>query len=151
MDRKIADFYRECGIKIHGDITLHSFDDLVNVHVIHRPGMTYALSRNEIWFVWLDSSLPLPERRVRMAHELGHALQHAGSQLFGAESIRLREEEQARRFALYALVPTCFLVPLLPQECDNSESVCVELAEEFGVPAWFMKERLKRYSEDVAI
>lgn len=83
-----------------------------------------------------------------MAHELGHVLLHAGNQLFEEELSRLREEEQARRFALYALVPTCFLLPLLPESCDGHENLCAELAEAFGVPEWFMRERCQRFQKD---
>ena len=148
LDRRITEFYRHRGVCTHGDISLHRFDDLLEITVMHRPGPTYTAHRNGTWYVWLDSSQPLHERRVRMAHEIGHALLHAGSQLFADEGTRLKEEEQARRFALYALVPTCFLLPLLRQFNRIDQSALEEISSEFGVPEWFMYARLERLKAD---
>jgi Zn-dependent peptidase ImmA (M78 family) len=150
LDRRISDFYHKCGIYKYGEITLHAFDHLLSIRVVRRTGTTYTTQNKDKWIVWLDNTLSLPERRVRMAHEIGHMLRHSGTQFFGDEIRRLKQEEQARRFALYALVPTCFLLPLLHEETDQ-RALRVELAELFGVPDWFMHERLERLYEDEVV
>lgn len=147
-DARICHFYHMNDVKSHGDITLHLFDNVFPIRVFKREGPSYMRQVGGQWYVFQDTREDLYERRVTMAHEIGHMFLHAGNQMFGASMSHLNEEAQANRFAMYALVPTCFLLPLLPESCDGHENLCAELAEAFGVPEWFMRERCQRFQKD---
>lgn len=148
MDRRISRLYHNHNIWTPGDITLHIFNDFVPIQVIHRPGPTYTKLHKGTWIVWTDGDDPLAERRVNMAHELGHILLHAGNQLFDSAVSHVGEEEQANRFAMYALAPTCMLLPYMSELMDSPQKHCAELAEMFCVPYQFMHKRLERLRND---
>ncbi|MCD5324742.1 MULTISPECIES: ImmA/IrrE family metallo-endopeptidase [Pontibacillus] len=81
------------------------------------------------------------EQWESFGHEICHVLWHAGNQLFMANTYRLKQEWQARNFALHFCVPTFMLLKLdLPERrCEAVELI----AETFGVTHTFANQRLQ--------
>ena len=149
LEQQIESLYRRQGICAPGDVTLHAFDSEANIRVIHRQGRTYFSEEPDgLWIIWLQSGLSLPERRMCIAHEIGHILMHAGNQIWMPQDQRGKQESQAWHFAFYALAPSYMIIPALRDVSDCPQTATCELAELFCVPEVFMVDRLKLLEHD---
>lgn len=142
LESRVDTFYQRHGISRPADISLLLWEEIVHVDVLYRPGQTDAATIGNQRVVFMDARKPLADRRAELAHEIGHALLHAGNQLTMSNGWRLKQEWQANHFAYYALVPTYLLLPLIPLAEDCRQRLVVDLAEVFCVPVPFMSVRL---------
>ena len=79
--------------------------------------------------IFIDYNLPEREQREKIAHELGHILNHEGNQLFMSRDFIQYQENQTERFAGYLLVPF-FMIEELP---DFRDQAIYYIAEKFNV------------------
>lgn len=151
LEKRILKLYTRHGIRTPGDITLYVFDYVLPVHVVYRAGSALAIDTDYEHTVFVDGHLSLPERRVRVAHEIGHLLLHSGVQIWTPPVWRGKQEWQAARFAMYALAPS----PMLLKEIRGVKYECrgamvADLAELFGITESFMDERLHVLGQQIA-
>lgn len=90
----------------------------------------------------VDHSLPLPQRREKIAHELGHLLLHEGMQPWGKDVMIDWQEAQANHFAEHLLMPYPMFAPLL-ENCSRYEAPS-RLAAIFRVPLSLAQKRFDR-------
>ncbi len=150
LEKRIQELYSVENIQKPSDITLTVFDDWLKVQTVNRIGATNTVELRDTYHVFLDRTKGLAERRIEMAHELGHMLLHSGNQIWIDGDMRLKQEWQANRFAMYALVPSHMLI------CSIGDKICdaacvADLAFEYGVTHRFMENRLKLLKEDFAL
>lgn len=150
LEARILKLYARHGIRIPGDITLRIFDHVLPVQVVYRSGSALAIDTDYEHAVFVDGNQSLPERRVQIAHEIGHLLLHSGIQLWMSPVWHDKQEWQANRFAMYALAPS----PMVLQELRGAEYSCrgamvADLAERFGITESFMNERLNVLEQQI--
>ncbi|USG64653.1 ImmA/IrrE family metallo-endopeptidase [Brevibacillus ruminantium] len=90
----------------------------------------------------VDQRLSVPERREKIAHELGHLLLHEGIQPWSGETMIGMQEAQANHFAEHLLLPYPMFVPLL-DHCTRYEAPSL-LASAFRVPLSLAQKRFDR-------
>ncbi len=147
LESRICTLYERHGITRPCDISLRVFDHVMPVRVIYRPGSAVSMINNGECLAFVDGRLPLPERRVVIAHEIGHLLLHAGIQTWLPCNARSKQEWQANRFAGYALAPS-WMIAGVAQGHECLGSLTTSLADTFGVTQAFMESRLTLYRED---
>ena len=148
LEKRIHEFYREKGFIHPCEITLHAFNDWVNVETIYRRGETNNVELHHKFKIFIDPGKSLPERRIEMAHEIAHIVLHSGNQVHMSYLMRSKQEWQANRFAMYALIPSLMLIEEIgTNEVDRAFTE--ELAFIFGVTCKFISERLKMLKEDM--
>ena len=81
LESRVDTFYQHHGITRPADISLLWWEEIVHVDVLYRPGQTDAATIGHQRVVFMDAHKPLAVRRAELAHEIGHALLHAGNQL----------------------------------------------------------------------
>ncbi len=150
LEKRIHDLYREKGFIQPCDITLHAFNEWVNIETIYRHGDTNNFELHNAYKIFIDPGKSLPERRIEMAHEIAHIVLHSGNQIQMALLARSKQEWQANRFAMYALVPSLMLIREIGTN-DVDQTFTSELAFIFGVTCQFMIERLKLLKEDMIL
>ncbi|MHB1681635.1 MAG: ImmA/IrrE family metallo-endopeptidase [Bacilli bacterium] len=143
IEQRIDALYRCAGVRSAADVSLYLWDAELRLNVRHRPGKTDVFQVRDSYTICVDAALPLPERRVEVAHEIGHTWLHAGNQLWLSPEIRAKQEHQAVRFSYYSLVPSYLLKQSLHGLPDCQGAAIAELAELFGVPEYFMAHRLE--------
>ncbi|WP_243014608.1 ImmA/IrrE family metallo-endopeptidase [Brevibacillus borstelensis] len=94
------------------------------------------------YVIAVDERLPLPSRREKIAHELGHLLLHEGIQPIGSTSMIHWQEAQANHFAEHLLMPFPMFVPLL-ENCNRYKAPFL-LARIFRVPLALAQKRFDR-------
>lgn len=149
LEERILRLYAKHGIFSPYQISLHVYDSILPIHVVYRYGPPLTVDAENNPHVFVDGHLSLPERRVVIAHEIGHILLHAGIQTWMAPEDRSKQEWQANRFAAYALAPT----PMMQQALHEEEcygALVGGLAEVFGVTGQFMVDRLALLEQDMA-
>ena len=140
LESHIVTYYRELLITSPHDIDLQAFAEkaTIMIHSIPKPSATFGMHHRYV--IAIDNRLPRQLQRVQLAHELGHVLLHSGRQEWMPEDSRQRQEYQADRFAMYALMPTFMIA-----SCSlwgNRQQIATQLAEEFDVPETFATARL---------
>ncbi|WP_181363151.1 ImmA/IrrE family metallo-endopeptidase [Sulfoacidibacillus thermotolerans] len=150
FEKTIWNFYLQKGIKNPAEISLYVFDDQANFEVIKRKGASYAVEIGDVYYIFLDSSIPLPNRREQLAHEIGHVLLHAGNQLWTSPLIKEKQEAQAKKFAHYALIPSWFLIEKLQDAPETIQGKAATLADFFCVSEPFVIERLFLLEKDIS-
>ncbi|MCY0893072.1 MAG: ImmA/IrrE family metallo-endopeptidase [Acidibacillus sp.] len=147
LEKRIHTLYERHGITRPCDISLRVFDHVLPVRVIYRPGSTVSMISNGECLAFVDGHLPLPERRVVIAHEIGHLLLHAGIQTWLPCDARSKQEWQANRFAAYALAPS-WMIAGVAQGHECLGSLTASLSDTFGVTQVFMEERIALYRNE---
>lgn len=80
LEQRIWNHYKHCGVHSPRDITLYLWDQLARFNVVRCFGQTHAIPTRSNYTIFLNSVKSLPERRIEMAHEIGHAILHIGFQ-----------------------------------------------------------------------
>ena len=147
LDQRIWAHYKRCGVRSPGDITLFHWDKITRSTVIHRPGPTNGFPTRKKYTVFLNSEKSLPDRRIEMAHEIGHAIQHVGFQSELKEILRTKQEKQADYFSFYSLASS----PLIWSTVygDHWGFSVSHLSSIFGVTDSFMEERLWLFKKEM--
>ncbi len=177
FDLRIEELYRRHGFQSPEDISLSVFEPEVitgKLRIMRRGGPSYAEGPTHVelfppkkpirvirsdgptryrkgedeYIIWIGTALSLPERRITIARGIGHILLHKGNQMWMADRARLDQDEEAERFAFYALAPTYLLEPMLKGRTTFTKADLSELAQAFSMPEHAMWERLAIWGDD---
>ncbi|ASA22002.1 ImmA/IrrE family metallo-endopeptidase [Paenibacillus donghaensis] len=106
-------------------------------------------SENEDKVIFLDRRDDYVEQRKVFFHELCHVIRHSGDQWWMPELFREAQENDANRFALYAMIP--FYMFEQKQLPVNRREVISLLVSEFQTYPDFAKLRLKQIEDRITV
>lgn len=113
----------------------------IEVHYLEQDAM-YVFGK-----VFLDSRTSDAIQWQDFAHELCHALWHAGNQALIPLSMREYQEWKAENFAQHLCIPS-FMLDSIKLPNHRRETVWM-LQEEFGVTQNFAEKRLEQYMRNL--
>jgi len=113
----------------HLDIQVKRESD---VGILRKGEYGASIYRNGHWIIVYDDTLPAPQSRIVLAHELGHILlgheyKYADMRFSekGTGSRKIKCENEADMFAIRLLAPACVLHELGALNADRIESLCL--------------------------
>lgn len=109
--------------------------------IILDKNLKIATLKNLSTALCIDDTILVPKiqnnaYREAIVHELGHACYHVGNSLLKDKIIVSKQEQQAKAFAAYFLMPV-YIFEEAMKYCNDD----YVLAEEFGVTVSFVKFR----------
>ncbi|WP_436664197.1 ImmA/IrrE family metallo-endopeptidase [Alicyclobacillus acidoterrestris] len=141
IEKLITAYYRAHNVRYPHEIQLDLFAERLGITVLRLPRPALCGSKRIV----IDCRQPPEMQREQLAHELGHRILHSGRQPDMDPLFRGLQEEQTRLFAMYALVPTFMLAPLVSDTPQYYEHQCAYLASIFCVAYKFMRQRLNLF------
>ncbi len=149
LESRIVQFYQSKKVFTPSELSLRLFNSELNILVTHSAGPARSAKIYDTYEIWIDPDYPLEERRVEIAHEIGHFLLHSGQQLWMPDDWRLKQECQANRFSMYALMPYDLIFGALEHAPDSEYALISYMSDLFRVPTWFVKNRFADLEEYV--
>lgn len=145
LESRVYLLLRHLGMEQPEQLDLHRICSTYGIEIQEIAGRSRAHAHPSIpgWYVIaVDSSLDPAEKRVKIAHELGHLLLHVGVQPQSTGWMIDWQESQANHFAEHLLLPYFMIGPLLT-DCDRYRAP-VYLAQRFQVPLPLARSRFER-------
>ncbi|QRG68701.1 ImmA/IrrE family metallo-endopeptidase [Brevibacillus choshinensis] len=145
LESRVYQLLRHLGMNQPEQIDLHRLCTQFDIDILEIAGRsrTHAHPKApERYIIAVDERLEPVERRVKIAHELGHLLLHVGIQPHSNEWMIDWQESQANHFAEHLLLPLFMVSPLLA-ECDRYHAPAY-LAQRFQVPLSLARIRFDR-------
>lgn len=145
LEQWIEEQYRLNGVSTPLDL------DIEKIAVIFGDIVYYdnsPFSENEDKVIFLDRRDDYIEQRKIFFHELCHVIRHSGDQRWMPELFREAQENDANRFALYAMLPF-YMLEQMQLPVNRSEVISL-LSSEFHVYLDFSKLRLKQIEDRIA-
>ncbi|KQL44737.1 peptidase [Brevibacillus choshinensis] len=133
------------GMEQPEQIDLHRLCTAYDIDILEISGRSRAHAHPTVtnrYIIAVDERLESAEKRVKIAHELGHLLLHVGIQPHNCEWMIDWQESQANHFAEHLLLPLYMVSPLLA-DC-NRYNAPAYLAQRFEVPLSLARSRFDR-------
>lgn len=131
----IADFYRSLRVTSPAEIDLTKIAHHAGITIHRMPTLTTQYNFGGHTTIVIDTRLAWHEQRENLAYELGLILTRDQPQPEHTVA------EVARRFSLYALIPSYLALPLV-ELATSREDTIERLADTFDVSVRCAKERL---------
>lgn len=120
-------------------------------HVIHELRLSespaFCVEEDGVCHIALSDRLTPQEKKVMLAHELGHPEYGGFYNIYSPFALRSKTEAKAQRWAFYHAIP--------PDEIREALKKGIrevwELAEYFNVTEQFMNDGLRYYTEQIGI
>jgi len=141
MESAIEAWLRRLDMLNPYEVDLDIIADELNFQIRYLPRDTNSVKLGDTYYVMVDSRIHWTQQRIEMAHEIGHVLMHSGNQLRMPEDLRVLQEWQADRFAMYLLAPSFMLANTLTSAYSRKQLIR-QLAETFDVTDVFIDVRL---------
>lgn len=141
VEKMVIALYETLDINTPIEIDQEVIAPRLGIDVHYRNGIVpFSIYDGQKMHIGLDSSLSPMQQRLDFFHELGHLLRgHAGDQTTLPQLFSSLQEEQAKYFATYALMPYTMIKELPTPEYERD--IPHLIATEFRVPMENAKER----------
>ncbi|WP_342435965.1 ImmA/IrrE family metallo-endopeptidase [Paenibacillus sp. FSL L8-0436] len=145
LEQWIEEQYRANGVLIPLDLDIDRIAMIFGVDIVYYDNSPF--SENEDKIIFIDRRDDYIEQRKIFFHELCHVIRHSGDQRVMPELFREAQENDANRFALYAMIPF-FMIEQLQLPANRSEVISL-LVSEFQIYLDFAKLRLKQVEDRI--
>lgn len=145
MEQWIEEQYRANGVLKPLDLDIDRIAMIFGVDIVYCDNSPF--SENEDKVIFIDRRDDYIEQRKIFFHELCHVIRHSGDQRWMPELFREAQENDANRFALYAMIPF-FMIEQLQLPANRSEVISL-LVSEFQIHLDFAKLRLKQVEDRI--
>lgn len=145
LESRVYQLLHHLGMNQPEKIDLHRLCTAFDIDILEIAGRSRAHAHPSTpnrYIIAVDERLEPEEKRVKIAHELGHLLLHVGIQPHSSEWMIDWQESQANHFAGHLLLPLFMVGPLLA-DC-NRYNAPAYLAQRFQVPLSLARNRFDR-------
>lgn len=140
LEKRIESLYQSIGIRLPEDLKEELIASRLGIKLRYEDAPSFSYEKGRYRCIIIDKTLSTDEQRKHFFHELGHLFRgHSGDQSIFPDLFKGLLEEQAERFAKYAMMPY-YMIQALPLP-EYERDFPYMIASAFQVPLHMAKER----------